>query len=202
MNAEELEFVELNESKVDDETIKQFDCGNLDMSEYLHYQAKRDTIDGNGVTYVLVSSDRKRIYAYATIKAYSLYYYEDAEKFHVRALDDNGRILLAIPSVEIKMFAISRKLKGQVAYTLDPIGLQHYSSIFFKWFLEKLYYMSMDTIGFQMVFLRANDEGERLYRNNNFVECDEFLSTYDAKAEGCTSLAITLKEIENVLFSG
>ena len=202
MKAGELEFIELNESKVTDEVIKQFDCGNLDMSEYLHSQAKRDAIDGNGVTYVLVSSDRKRIYAYATIKTYSLYYYEDAEILHIRALDDTGKILLAIPSVEIKMFAISKKLKGQVAYTLDPIGFQHYSSIFFKLFLEKLYYMSMDTIGFQMVFLRANDEGERLYRNNNFVECDEFLSTYDSKAEGCTSLAITLKEIENVIFSG
>ena len=51
-----------------------------------------------------------------------------------------------------------------------------------------------------MVFLRANDEGERLYRINRFIECDEYLSTYDAKAEGCTSLAITLSEIEDVIF--
>lgn len=60
--------------------------------------------------------------------------------------------------------------------------------------------MSMNTIGFQMVFLRANDEGERLYRNNKFVDCDEYLNTYDAKSEGCKSLAVTLTEIENVIF--
>ena len=47
---------------------------------------------------------------------------------------------------------------------------------------------------------RANDEGERLYRNNSVIECDEYLSTYDAKADGCTSLAITLSEIEEVIF--
>lgn len=200
MDNQELAFVELGKSEVTEEVIHQFDCGNRDMTEYLHSQTQKDMIEGKGVTYVLVAEDRKRIYAYATIKAYSLYYYDDAEKYYTKIMDENGQVLLAIPAVEIKMFAISKKLKGQVAYLLDPVKKQHYSSIFFKWFLEKLYYMSMDTIGFQMVFLRANDEGERLYRNNKFIECDEYLSTYDAKAEGCISLAITLTEIENVIF--
>lgn len=200
MDATELKYVELNQSNVTDEVIEQFDCGNRDMTEYLHHQAKQDTIEGNGVTYVLVAEDRKRIYAYATIKTYSLYYYDDAEKYHTKPLNADGKILLAIPCVEIKMFAISKKLKGQVAYILDPENKQHYSSIFFKWFLEDLYYMSMNTIGFQMVFLRANEEGEKLYRNNKFVDCDEYLSTYDAKAEGCRALAITLTKIEEVIF--
>lgn len=200
MDVTEFKFIELNQSKVTDEVIKQFDCGNIDMTEYLHYYAKEDTINGNGVTYVLVTEDRKRIYAYATIKAYSLYYYDDAKKYHTKPMNEEGKLLLSIPCVEIKMFAISKKLKGQVAYALDPERQQHYSSIFFKLFLEDLYYMSMNTIGFQMVFLRANEEGERLYRNNRFVDCEEYLSTYDAKAEGCKPLAITLTEIEDVIF--
>ncbi len=192
--------MELNRSGVTKDVIDQFDCGNPDMTKYLHKYAKKDSIEGKGVTYVLVTKDRKNIYAYATIKAYSLYYYDDAEKYHTKPVNSEGKILLAIPAVEIKMFAISKKLKGQAAYTLDPEKLQHYSSIFFKLFLEDLYYMSMDTIGFQMIFLRANDEGERLYRNNRFVDCSEYLSTYDIKADGCISLAITLTEIENIIF--
>lgn len=200
MDCAGFKYIELGQSKVTDEVIKQFDCGNVDITEYLHHQAKKDTASGNGVTYVLVAEDRKRIYAYATIKTYSLYYYDDADKYHTKPMNDEGKILLSIPCVEIKMFAISKKLKHQAAYMLDPEKLQHYSSIFFKWFLEDLYYMSMCTIGFQMIFLRANDEGEMLYRNNKFVDCGEYLSTYDAKAEGCKSLAITLTEIENVIF--
>ena len=185
MGNQELSFVELNQSKVTDDVIQQFDCGNEDMTEYLHKYAKNDSIEGKGVTYVLVAEDRKHIYVYATIKAYSLYYYDEAEKYHTKVMNDDGKILLSIPAV---------------AYLLDPVKKQHYSSIFFKWFLEYLYYMSMNTIGFQMVFLRANNEGERLYRNNSFIECDEYLSTYDAKADVCTSLAITLSEIEEVIF--
>lgn len=200
MDNQELTFIELNKSGVTDEVIQQFDCGNCDMTDYLHNQARKDAIEGKGVTYVLVAEDRERIYTYATVKSYSLYYYDDAEKYHTKVMNEENQVLLAVPAVEIKMFAISKKLKGQVAYLLDPVKKQHYSSIFFKWFLEELYYMSMDTIGFQMLFLRANDEGERLYRNNGFIECDEYLSTYDAKAEGCVCLATTLTEIENVIF--
>ena len=48
---------------------------------------------------------RKRIYAYAPIKAYSLYYYDDAENITQKKMNDEGKLLLAIfPAVEIKMF--------------------------------------------------------------------------------------------------
>ena len=97
MNGAEFKYIELEQSKVTDEVIKQFDCGNADMTEYLHCQAKKDAASGNGVTYVLVTGDRKRIYAYATIKAYSLYYYDDANKYHAEPIDDGGKILLSIP---------------------------------------------------------------------------------------------------------
>ena len=53
MDNQELSFVELNQSKVTDDVIQQFDCGNEDMTEYLHKYAKNDSIEGKGVTYVL-----------------------------------------------------------------------------------------------------------------------------------------------------
>ena len=36
----EFEYVELNKSGISDEVINNFDCGNQDMSDYLHLQAK------------------------------------------------------------------------------------------------------------------------------------------------------------------
>lgn len=196
-----MEYVELDASKVSEEVIQEFDCGNLDMTDYLHQNAKFDSCVGKCVTYVLVDDDRKRIYAYATIAAHGLYYYDIAEKFHTMPMTEDGKILLSIPCVEIKMFAISKKLKGQVAYIMDPKRKRHYSTLFFNMFLEKLYYMSMRVIGFQWVFLRANKEGEMLYRKAGFVEADEYLSSYDAKAEGCVSLMLPLSGIEDILFT-
>lgn len=43
MDNQELNFIELNQSKVTDEVIQQFDCGNEDMTEYLHKYAKNDS---------------------------------------------------------------------------------------------------------------------------------------------------------------
>lgn len=115
-----MEFVELNASNVSKEVLLEFDSGNQDITDYLHNQAGRDSIEGSGVTYVLVDEDRARIYAYATIAAHGLYYYDDAEKYHTVPMINDGKVLLAIPCVEIKMFAISRKLRGQIAFKMDP----------------------------------------------------------------------------------
>ena len=65
-----LEHVELNEADLSDEIIQEFDCGNDDMNEYLYDYARDDSVYGRGVTYVLVADDRKRIYAYATLKTF------------------------------------------------------------------------------------------------------------------------------------
>lgn len=198
---DDLKFEELNKSEVSDEVIQEFDCGNKDITEYLHEQAKQDSIDGNGVTYILVRKDKKRIYAYATIKAHSLYRYESSEKYHTHE-GANGQVLISFPAVEIKMFAVRKSLQKQPAITLYPgeVYCAHcYSTIFFNRFLEELFYMSMGTIGFQFVFLRANKEGENLYRRNGFTECDEYLTTYDTKGEGCIPLVASLFTITNNL---
>lgn len=61
--------------------------------------------------------------------------------------------------------------------------------------------MSMNTIGFKVIFLRANDEGERLYRRVGFIDSSEYLKTYDSKAEGCISLFLTLRKLEEAIYS-
>lgn len=198
---ESLDYIELDSSKVSDTVIAEFDCGNDDMTEYLHEYAKEYGIRGKGVTYILTDNERSRIYAYATIIANGLYYYTDAEEHHTKSTTGDGKILFSIPCIEIKMFAISKKLKGQVAYLMDPERKRHYSTLFFNMLLEKLYYMSMSVLGFQMIFLRANIEGERLYRKSGFVEADEFLDSYDAKSENCTSLVLNVADIESIIFT-
>ena len=76
-NINQKTLAELNAADLSDEIIQEFDCGNDDMNEYLYDYARDDSVYGRGVTYVLVADDRKRIYAYATLKTHSLYYYEE-----------------------------------------------------------------------------------------------------------------------------
>ncbi len=200
MSVNQLDYVELNESGISDDVINSFDCGNNDMSDYLHKQAKGDTAKSKCITYVLLDGARNRIYAYATISSYAMYYYEDAEKYHTVPMTDDGQILVTVPAVEIKMFAIDKALRGQTAFLLDPDKQRKYSTIFFQWFLEKLYYMSMSIIGFQMIFLRANDDGYPLYADNGFAEYDKYINTYDAKSKDCTPMISSIQDTEEIIF--
>ena len=60
--------------------------------------------------------------------------------------------------------------------------------------------MTMSVIGFQIIFLRANDEGFNLYSRNGFIEYNEYIDTYDTKAEGCIPMVETMYDAETVLF--
>lgn len=201
MSINQLDYVELNESGISDDVINGFDCGNKDMSDYLHEQAKDDTAKSKCITYVLLDADKSRIYAYATISSYAMYYYDDAEKYHTAPMTEDGQILVTIPAVEIKMFAIDKALRGQTAFLLDPAKQRRYSIIFFQWFLEKLYYMSMSIIGFQMIFLRANTDGYKLYANNGFAEYDKYINTYDGKSKDCIPMISSIQDTEEIIFS-
>ena len=65
-----MEYIELDESGITEEVLREFECVNPDITEYLHRNAKQDSCEGKCVTYVLVDRDRKRVYAYATIAAH------------------------------------------------------------------------------------------------------------------------------------
>ena len=200
MNDSLLEYVELNQSKISDAIINKFDCGNSDMTNYLHTQAKQDGAHSKCITYILIDANKTRIYAYATIATYAMYKNDNTfVKEKENYVDSNT--IIATPALEIKMFAIDKCFRGQVAYTLDPIYKRRYSTIFFQYFLEKLYYMSMSIIGFHIIFLRSNTEGYKLYSRNGFLEFSDYLNTYDEKSECCIPMVSTIQNIEDILFS-
>lgn len=201
MNTSGFEYIELNESGISQDIIDKFDCGNRDMSEYLQLQAAKDTAASKCVTYVLLDPNRDRIYAYATISSYAMYYYEDAEKYHTKQMTEDGKVLVTVPAAEIKMFAIDKSFRKQTAFILDPVKQRRYSTIFFQWFLETLYYLSMTVIGFQVIFLRANNEGYKLYSENGFTEYDNYINTYDTKSEDCVPMVSTIQNAEEIIFS-
>ena len=86
-------------------------------------------------------------------------------------------MLYSFSCVEIKYFAISKRLKHQTAYLIDP--QKYYSTIFFELLMQDLYEMSTSIIGFQMIFLRANDEGIKLYQRKHFIDASNYLIPFD-----------------------
>lgn len=175
MSESGLIYVELGNakvhSKVSQDVLQKFDCGHPDFNDFLIEDAITTAANGEGVTYILVdeeeyNSEEKNIsaiFAFATIQATSLQYYDmkDTEK------------LYSISGVEIKYFAINKIFQKQIAYTIDSD--KYYSTLFFESLLVDLYQMSTSFIGFQAIFLRANENGEKLYRRKKLLMLQDIL---------------------------
>lgn len=169
----ELQYVELNNASVSQDVLKRFNCGHPDFNDFLINDAIEYSSNGNGVTYVLV--DKKEyenktisvIFAFATIQSTALQYHD---------VIDNKKIY-SISGIELKYFAIAKKFHKQIAYGVDPD--KYYSTIFFECLLEDIYEMSTKIIGFQVVFLRANENGVKLYRRKKFIDATDYIIPYE-----------------------
>ncbi len=164
-------YVELSQANVSQDILRSFDCKNPDFNDFLYEDAINFSADGKGVTYILVDENEYQqqnisvIFAFATIQSTALHYYEE-----------DSEVLSSISCAEIKYFAITRKLQKQIAYTIDEN--KYYSTIFFEYFLQELYELSTKYIGFQAIFLRANKQGENLYRRKKFIDASSYIVPY------------------------
>lgn len=171
-------YVNLSRSNVSQDVLQRFNCGHPDFNDFLVHDAIKCNDNGDGVTYILVDkteinieepekSNISTIFAFATIRTTSLQYYNS---------EDTNKIY-SISGVEIRYFAIAKMFHKQIAYLIDPD--KYYSTVFFERFLIDLYEMSVKTIGFQMIFLRANKNGEKLYRRKQFADATEYIIPYE-----------------------
>lgn len=184
-------YVRITEVKLSQDALQKFDCKHPDFNDFLAKDAIKDTNEGNGVTYILVDSEEvktevKTVFAFATLRASALYY-QDEEK------------LRSIPCAEIKYFAISKvfqKVQG------GELGTgKYYSTIFFEELLSELYRLSVEVIGFSGIFLRSNENGERLYKRKKFVDALEYIIPYDEddKLGKCKPMFLSIFDnVENI----
>jgi hypothetical protein len=186
----EFQYVELSSASVSQEVLHKFNCGHPDFNDFLINDAVECGSNGEGVTYILVDKEEydnknvSTIFAFATIQCTALQYYD---------IEDNDRIY-SIPGVEIRYFAMAKKFHRQIAVLLDDS--KYYSTIFFEWLLADLYEMSTRIVGFQAIFLRANEQGEKLYRRKKFVDATEYIVPYeeDDPLGKCIPMCLMIKD--------
>lgn len=179
-------FKQLDKLNVSQDVLNSFDCGHPDFNDFLQMDAILCSANGEGVTYVLVDEDENAgeisaILAFATIKATSLYYKKD------------GRMLCE-SCAEIKYFAISKSFQKAMC---GKNGVEkYYSTLFFEYLLMDLYEMSTKVIGFTGIFLRANENGIKLYKRKNFIEATGYMVPYDIDDDmgKCTPMYFPISE--------
>jgi len=168
-----LEYFNIKDLKISQDVLNYFDCGHPDFNDFIRNDAIPQQDMGNGVTYVLIDNSEKdsdvtAILAFATIRTCALYSGKDG-------------ILVSEPCAEIKYFAIHKQFQKQLT---GKNGVEkYYSTSFFEELLVKLYELSITVIGYTGIFLRANENGEKLYRRKDFIDAVDYIIPYEEDDE-------------------
>ena len=194
-----MKYILLTKEKVSQDVLNRFDCGHPDFNYFLQNDANECAANGKGVTYILVDDEEdkdgnKRIYFFKNVlrvffqffiirlKATSLYY------------ENQENTVFNISCAEIKYFAIAKQF--QKAQTGKQGTEKYYSTCFFEILLADLYQMSTSVIGFTGIFLRANENGEKLYRRKKFIDAKEYIIPYEEDDElgKCTPMYLSIND--------
>ncbi|MEG1847628.1 MAG: hypothetical protein RRX92_01695 [Lachnospiraceae bacterium] len=184
----DLEYVELAKATISQDVLYKFDCKHPDFNDFLINDAIKFASDSHGVTYILIDAREREkeisaIFAFCTIKASALY-----------SSNGNAQTMFSLSCAEIKYFAIHRSYQKT---KFGKLGIEKYfSTIFFELLLMDLYELSTKTIGFEGIFLRANENGEKLYRRKNFVDATQYIIPYEEDDElgKCTPMFLSISD--------
>ena len=156
------------------EYFNQFDAGkeNFTFNDFIQKEAKEYLTSGNGVTYLVfnsLSNGTKELISYFTLCVGAIPYI-DRWKIPEEEREESGleydERYCGIPSVELKMFAVSEKYQDsfyKYEGEVKPIS---------AWILEliigKVYHMKTNMLGIKALFLHSVPEAESFYKRNGF----------------------------------
>lgn len=191
-----FKYIELKRDSVSQDVMQKFDCGHPDFNRFIQEDAIDCKEQGEGVTYILVLEEEyeqkniSSIFAFATLQTTALLYHDAV----------NEEMIMRISGVEIKYFAIAKGFQKQYAYLIDRD--KYYSTCFLEILLTDLYSMSIEVLGFQAIFLRANRNGEKLYRRKKFIDASQFIRTYeeDDPLGKCIPMLLMIQENLHIIF--
>lgn len=104
--------------------------------------------------------------------------------------------IFSLSCAEIKYFAIAKSFQRTKT---GKLGVEkYYSTAFFEMLLMDLYELSTQTIGFTGIFLRANKNGEKIYRRKNFIDATDFIIPYEEDDELGKCIPMYLSINENI----
>lgn len=175
-----------------------FKCGKYGIDKYIQENALSESTSGKGVTYLVIDNEAEiesnKLIAYYTLRATSLLYIKEPDISDKNNIDEV--IISGIPSIEIKMFAVS--LSFQDVPCLDEFGEEIYvSDHILRSVINRIYEMSVDTLGAEMITLYSVPDANKFYDRNYFQPLYEYRSLDDEYTKDCLPMYMRLFNYNN-----
>lgn len=159
----------------DIDLVKDFDCGNQVINDYLKQEALKDT---KATTFIVVNTETNEVICY-----YSL----NCSGFVV----NNGNNFTIYPAVEVKMFAIDEKYQHLPYSKSFKDG--NFSDMLFNEVIGFIYEFTDLYCGADKVILYAVPNAESFYKRNGFKRFESFmLQSTSLFLNGCIPMYLSL----------
>jgi hypothetical protein len=141
--------------------------------------------NGNGVTYLVFDNidKHKKLIAYYTLAVTSIPFIDrikDGES-------DYDEQLWGIPSVEIKMFAVSKEYQD-LFFEDKPIAAWILQSI-----ISDIDNISSNIVGIKAIFLHSTEDGESFYEMNEFHDLEINMSPLHSADDGLREMYLAIR---------
>lgn len=161
------------------ELAKNFSSGNTFLDTFLKSEdAFNDSI---GKTFVWVNEKRTEIIGYYNIGVGYIDMYNGDDKYKIGG------------AIHLNFFALNNKYRGIVIEKRDDGREVRVSDQLFYDFMQKVFILRQNFIGFSFVTLAATEEGYSLYKRNYFEELDTDLHfSFKDDEKGCIPMYLAL----------
>ncbi|MBO6208025.1 MAG: N-acetyltransferase [Lachnospiraceae bacterium] len=157
----------------------EFSSGNGFLDHFLKSDEAFD--DGIGKTFVWINKKRTKIIGYYNIGVGYIDTYNGDDKYKIGG------------SVHLNFFALDSDYRGVSVETRADGSRLKVSDQLFADFMQKVYELRENYIGFSFVTLAATDEGYSLYKRNMFEELDDDLHfSLKDDEKGCRPMYLAL----------
>lgn len=161
------------------ELAKTFSSGNNFLDEFLRSPDAFN--DGIGKTFVWINEKRTEIIGYYNIGVGYIDMYNGNDKYKVGG------------AIHLNFFALDNKYRGVVIGKRDDGKDVRVSDQLFYDFMQKVFSLRQNYIGFSFVTLAATEEGYSLYKRNFFEELEaDFHFSFKDDEKGCIPMYLAL----------
>ena len=156
--------------------IKNFNCGNEVMNDYLIEKANHDP---QATTFITVDTNNNSVISYYTLSCSGLVLTHGYDKITV------------YPAVEIKMFAIDENYQ-HLPYSEDPDD-GNLSNMLFSDVIGHIYCFTDEQCGADKILLHSVPDAHNFYLRNGFSDYEEFMKPSTSLfTDGCIPMYMDL----------
>jgi len=155
--------------------VRNFNCGNKVINEYLKFKALEDT---QATTFIVLDDNSNDIICYYSLSCCGF-------------VVNNGTNFTIYPAVEIKMFAIDEKYQ-HMNYS-ENIEDGNFSDMLFSEVIGNIYNFTDNYCGADKVILYSVPDAESFYTRNGFKRFERFmLQSTSIFVDGCIPMYLSL----------